>query len=121
MPKQNTIWKQFRVVFTAATLLCALFLNYQEITTFAGPAAQPAENARSVDTSKNQPDFTIKQKISFEAVTSFILLPAPEPALTSDLTFTFIPAITGSVQPVLAAGLPFLSLLLGTAIQPNAP
>ena len=120
MPTQSTILKQFRVVFTALTLLCALFLNYQEVSTFAAAKPAPTKNEQ-VNKTEKKPDFTLKQKISFEAVTSFILLPAPLAAVLTDFNFTFIPARTVAVLPVIAAGLPYISRLLGTAIQPNAP
>ena len=120
MPTQNTILKQFRVVFTAATLLCALFLNYQEVTTFAAARPAPAQTEQ-VNKTKKQPDLTLKQKISFEAVTSLVLLPAPLAAILSDFTFSFIPARAVAALPVITAGLPYICRLLGTALQPNAP
>ena len=120
MPQQNTILKQFRVVFTAATLLCALFLNYQEVNLFA--AAKPAKaKTEQLTKTEKKPDLTIKQKISFEAVTSFILLPAPLAAVLPNFQFHFIPVTTEAVLPVISAGLPYISRLLGTALQPNAP
>lgn len=119
MAHVNGIFKHLRLFLTAVTLLCALTINHKEI-----PAYVPAKAPNTaVDHSSMAGTGTevVKQKISFEAVTSSILLDLAQPfsflrvffEAPTDVPFRLFRAVFSATH--------YFSILFADSIQPNAP
>lgn len=120
MAATRTITQQIRFLFTAVTLLCVLLLNNQEIPTYR-PVVKSNSKADSHLHSHKKEKTVVKQKVSFEATTSYFIL---QPVF---LTRWFIPAFFTPVSNALEYLLQpnhfihFFSVLFGFTIIPNAP
>ena len=112
------IAKNFRLIFTAITLLFVVGLNNREVTTYAAPKAKTTQH---VNNTAAQTHGILKQKVSLEATTSYVILQLAicadfirytftNPICKVNTSYTLISAVTG-----------FFSVLLATTIQPNAP
>ncbi|WP_034256532.1 hypothetical protein [Adhaeribacter aquaticus] len=112
------ISKNLRLLFTAITLLFVVGLNNREVTTYT---KSEATSGHQINKSAADTHGTLKQKVSLEATTSYIVLQLAfftdfiyyhftPPVNTFDSSYNLISTVTG-----------FFSLLLATVIQPNAP
>jgi hypothetical protein len=121
MIRAKHISQHFRLFLTAVTLLYALTINHQEIPAFATAPEKAPVTALDTAASPEQDKQVLKQKVSFEAVTSFVLLDLAQPLsffrvpfeAPADLPFTLLKTDFGGTH--------FFSVLFGHAIQPNAP
>ena len=76
MAASRNITQQIRFLFTAVTLLCVLLLNNQEITTYNLATPKPVSHSESHLKQSTKKEKTVaKQKVSFEATTSYFVLP----------------------------------------------
>ena len=104
-----------RFLLLAVSLLSVLSLDKREVAVYL---PQQTEN-QAVKTSGKQ--CIVKEKVSFEAVTSFIVIPD---AILPDI-FSFTAAVFTPAAPILnnaPSAVPALfTRLLQTAISPNAP
>lgn len=115
------IAKQLRVVLTAITLLLMVGLNNREVTTYV--AAPDIKTGQQVDKSAAADRHgTVKQKVSFEATPSYVVLQlaAVVPVLPG---FSFVKPIFLQLIPQYPTGivLGYFKTLLSTTIQVNAP
>ncbi len=116
MFRLKSISLQFRLFLVGISLLSVLFLDKREVAiSLQKPVAEHTVKAATKQ-------LVIKEKVSFEAVASYVALPA---AILPDLqTFHFAaPAVVAAkirtlIVPVAA---PLFRRLLVTAISPNAP
>ncbi|MDB5261775.1 MAG: hypothetical protein JWQ14_1056 [Adhaeribacter sp.] len=113
------IVKHFRLVLTAITLLFVVGLNNREVTTFA-PAPE-AKTGQQINKSAADRNGTVKQKISFEATSSFVVLQLA--VVPEFLQVSFIKPLFLHLSPTCLSGLVtgFFKIFLSTAIQANAP
>lgn len=115
MPRLKAISLQLRFLLLGLTLLSVLSLDKREVAIYLKKPAQEK-------TIKAAPDqLVIKEKVSFEAVTSFIVL--PDAIFPDFFSFDFAitpatPAFATFAVPVLT---PLFKRLLATSISPNAP
>lgn len=115
MNRLKAISLQLRFLFIGLTLLSVLSLDKREV-------AICLEKPATEQTLKVNPrQFVIKEKVSFEAVTSFIVLPE---AIFPDF-FSFDFAITPPARQFVSFAVPVVTplfkRLLVTSISPNAP
>jgi len=115
------IAKQLRVVLTAITLLLMVGLNNREVTTYAAaPATKTGQQVNKSDAAER--NGTVKQKVSFEATSSYVVLQlaAAVPELSN---FNFTNPVCRYLTPQYPAGivLNYFKTLLSTTIQVNAP
>ncbi|WP_210486367.1 hypothetical protein [Rufibacter aurantiacus] len=102
-------------------LLLVLTVNNRTLPAYAHTPASPAEQTAVNNQGRDQQSSVVKQKVSFEATTSFIALQIAEPATFLRLTFT------APVQTLVktALGTPYWTFLLQQLttlpISPNAP
>ncbi|HEY4649765.1 MAG TPA: RNA methyltransferase [Pontibacter sp.] len=124
MPKTITIAQHFRHLLMSVTLLWALMLNGQEVRAYSLPAESKAkqEATKVSDAPVQDTKAVVKQKVSLEAITSFVTLnlqqatlPAPLPVFAAP-TDELLPA--QAAQPI---GNGFVAQLFPVTIQPNAP
>ncbi|WP_192823480.1 hypothetical protein [Rufibacter sp. LB8] len=114
------IQRNWRLLCTSLALLLVLTVNHRALPAYA--AAVPAGQKTSVKTTGHDADHSVvKQKVSFEATTSFIDINLQEPALLARITFAaplqkLVPATPG--VPYWAF---FLQQLATLPISPNAP
>jgi hypothetical protein len=106
---------QLRFLFIGLTLLSVLSLDKREV-------AICLEKPATEQTVKSEArQFILKEKVSFEAVTSFIVL--PEAIFPDFFSFNFTPA--PAPKQFIAFAVPVVSAtyqrLLATSISPNAP
>ncbi len=115
MNRLKSISLQLRFLLLGLTLLSVLSLDKREVAIYLG---EPATE-QTIKSSAKQ--FVIKEKVSFEAVTSFIVLPE---AIFPDL-FSFDFSIAPAPKQFVAFAVPVVSStyqrLLATSISPNAP
>ncbi|WP_224744294.1 RNA methyltransferase [Pontibacter aquaedesilientis] len=123
MPTAFNILPHFRHLLMTVTLLWALMLNGQEVVAYSSNASGiPAQHASHLANAP-QEKTVIKQKVSLEGTTSFVVLnleqdatePTPIPAFA-------IPA--DEALPAYAARAPgagFVARFFPVSIQPNAP
>ena len=115
MPRLKAISLQIRFLLLGLSLLSVLSLDKREVAIYL---EKPAKE----QTVKASPDqLIIKEKVSFEAVTSFIVLPD---AIFPDLiSFDF--SLAPSARQFITFAVPVASTsfqrLLATSISPNAP
>lgn len=124
MPNAANILPHFRHLLMTLTLLWALMLNGQEVVayTYTAPGI-PAKSATQLATAPQENKTVIKQKVSLEGTTSFVVLSLEQDALEP----TPIPAFaipTDEALPAYAARAPgagFVARFFPISIQPNAP
>ncbi|PKV66643.1 hypothetical protein BD749_1773 [Pontibacter ramchanderi] len=123
MPNTTNILPHFRHLLMTVTLLWALMLNGQEVVayTYTVPGA-PAKSASQLATVP-QEKTVVKQKVTLEATTSFVVLNLEQNALEPTPIPAFaIPA--DEALPAYAARAPgagFVARFFPISIQPNAP
>lgn len=122
MAATRNITQQIRFLFTAVTLLCVLLLNNQEITTYNLATPHPASKAGShLKHSTKKEKKVVKQKVTFEATTSYFVLPLVH--FTQWLHPEFYVSV--SKTPALLPQAPFFTyffrVLFNFIIVPNAP
>ncbi len=105
------------------TLLWALMLNGQEVVAYAHTApGSPAQSATQLATTPEEKT-VIKQKVSLEGTTSFVVLNLEQDALEpSPIPAFAIPS--DEALPAYAARAPgagFVARFFPISIQPNAP
>ncbi|RDC62215.1 hypothetical protein [Adhaeribacter pallidiroseus] len=122
MAATRNITQQIRFLFTAVTLLCVLLLNNQEITTYNLVAPKPISKSGSqLKQSAKKEKTVVKQKVTFEATTSYFVLPLVpfiqwlHPEFSTPVSK--IPALL--LQPRYFTY--FFRILFGFVIIPNAP
>lgn len=119
----RSISQQLRVFLTAATLLCVLVLNNREVATYTFPTTpvSKAENSQTLTSLPAGKTATVKQKVSFEAVNSYMLLHLA--AVVDFLVPLFNRPVTFVEQAVqfFAEDFPFFSIFCASSIQPNGP
>ena len=114
------IARQLRVVLTAITLLLMVGLNNREVTTYG--AAPASETGQQVNKSAADRNGTVKQKVSFEATSSYLVLQLAA-AIPHFLNFSFSKPLFLHVAPLYPGGivLGYFKTLLSATIQANAP
>ncbi|GEO03110.1 hypothetical protein AAE02nite_07740 [Adhaeribacter aerolatus] len=116
------IAKQLRVVLTAITLLLMVGLNNREVTTYTLVPATKAGHQQVDKSAAADRHGTVKQKISFEATPSYVVL--QQAAAVPELSyFSFVKPVLLHFTPQYPAGivLRYFKTLLSTSIQVNAP
>ncbi len=116
----GTIAQHVRVVLMAFTLLCVVGLNNREVTTYTH-AAPETNTKHQVTQGAADQQTTVKQKVSFEGTTSYVLLQlvAATQFLTVEFTQLFLYKL--AVKHITGEFVPFFSRFLSSVIQPNAP
>ena len=123
MTEVCTISQKIGFLFTAITLLCVMLLNNQEITTYRPLTENAASDtpAHLKKTASEKDKAVVKQKVSFEATTSYLVLQLVSLTNWPEFNFT-APLIFLPERPVLPVKVAlFFSNLLGFNIVPNAP
>ncbi|KAA6437536.1 hypothetical protein ACD591_16080 [Rufibacter glacialis] len=121
MKPRHYIQRNWRLLCTSIALLLVLTVNHRALPAYAHVTASPAERAAVSKKGLDAESSVVKQKISFEATTSFIALEIAEPAALPRLTFL------APIQQDLESALTFpywasyLQQLALLAISPNAP
>jgi hypothetical protein len=123
MPNAANIPHYFRHLLMTVTLLWALMLNGQEVVAYTysaqGIPAQPTQLATSSQENKT----VIKQKVSLEGTTSFVVLNLEqdvlEPSPISGFAFPQDEALPAYAARAPGAG--FVARFFPISIQPNAP
>ena len=115
MPRLKAISLQIRFLLLGLSLLSVLSLDKREVAVyFEEPATEQAFKASSKQC-------VVKEKVSFEAVTSFIVLPdAIFPDLIS-FDFSLAPAARQFITFAVPVASTSFQRLLATSISPNAP
>ncbi|MGV3538220.1 MAG: hypothetical protein ACO1OQ_00325 [Rufibacter sp.] len=118
MKPGHYIQRNWRLLCTSIALLLVLTVNHRALPAYA----HAAPNTQQTAVKKQDKDATVvKQKVSFEATTSFVDLNLAEPTAFLHITFT---APVAHVVPS-KAGIPYwafyLQQLATLPISPNAP
>lgn len=122
MPKATNISLFFRHLLVSVTLLWALMLNGQEVVAYTQTAQQ---HSSQLATPAHESKTVVKQKVSLEGTTSFVILnlsaqqdlePLPEQPDFAAAHQMLLPAYT-AVPPGTSA----VTTLFPITIQPNAP
>jgi len=115
MPRLKAISLQLRFLLLGLSLLSVLSLDKREVAIYLEKPTQEQTLKASSD------QLVIKEKVSFEAVTSFIVLPE---AIFPDL-FSFDFSIAPAGRQFVSFAVPVVKTsfqrLLVTSISPNAP
>jgi hypothetical protein len=111
----------FRLFLTAVTLLYALTINHKEIPAYAAAPGQVPVAAFNTAAAPDQDREILKQKVSFEAVTSFVLLDLAQPLSFFRVPFEAPADLPFTLLNIAFSGTHFFSLLFANTIQPNAP
>jgi hypothetical protein len=113
------IVKHLRLLLTAITLLFVVGLNNREVTTFA--AAPKAKTTQQINKSAADRNGTVKQKVSFEATPSYVVLQLA--AMPELLRLSFAEPLFLHFTPHYSNGsvISFFKIFLSSAIQANAP
>lgn len=121
MANVRTISQQIRLLFTAVTLFCVLLLNNQEITTYrVAPEKLPANANTQLHQGAAEKPTVVKQKVTFEATTSYLVLQLAHFTDWLHPAFSRCPLV--SPLPVkISQGIFFFRILYAFAIVPNAP
>lgn len=124
MPRANNIQIHFRHLLMTVTLLWALMLHGQEVVAYSYTATgTPAQSASQLATAPQESKTVIKQKVSLEGTTSFVVLnleqAALEPAPIPAFAFPTDEALTAYAARAPGAG--FAARFFPISIQPNAP
>jgi hypothetical protein len=123
MPNALNILPHFRHLLMTATLLWALMLNGQEVVAYTYTAQGTPVQSASQLARAPQEKTVIKQKVSLEGTTSFVVLNLHQDALEPAPLPSFA-APSDEALPAYAArapGAPFVFRLFPITIQPNAP
>ncbi|HSI91333.1 MAG TPA: hypothetical protein VK927_09470 [Adhaeribacter sp.] len=112
----KSISLQLRFLLLGLTLLSVLSLDKREVAIYL---EKPATEQTALKAAPDQ--CIVKEKVSFEAVTSFIVL--PEAIFPDLISFGFSPApsparFVAAAAPVVT---PLFQRLLASSISPNAP
>ncbi|PRY16297.1 hypothetical protein CLV24_101142 [Pontibacter ummariensis] len=106
----------------SVTLLWALMLNGQEVVAYSSVPGATQQNSSQL-APEAESKTVVKQKISLEATTSFVVLsleqavePLPQQPSFANPTDELLPAYT-AVPP----GAGFVAQIFPVTIQPNAP
>ncbi len=120
MANVRTISHPFRFLVTAVTLLCVLLLNHQEITTYRpAPVKLPGTNTQLHKSAQKQA--VVKQKVSFEATTSYLLMPLAQFTDWLPPVFSRQFSLTPVTAPKTRQGIFLFAMLCASTIVPNAP
>ncbi|WP_181304338.1 hypothetical protein [Rufibacter sp. XAAS-G3-1] len=121
MKPTHYIQRNWRLLCTSIALLLVLTVNHRALPAYAHVSASPAEQAAVNKQGRDAESSVVKQKVSFEATTSFVALEIAEPA--AFLRLTFISPVQQLVKTSL--GTPYWAFLLQQLatlpISPNAP
>lgn len=115
MFRLKTISLQLRFFLLGLTLLSVLSLDKREVAIYL---EKPASE-QTVKASAKQ--LVIKEKVSFEAVASHLILPDAILPQTFSFDFPTVCVPDKVVFSVSAVVIPLFQRLLSTAISPNAP
>ncbi|WP_062544181.1 hypothetical protein [Rufibacter tibetensis] len=121
MKPRHYIQRNWRLLCTSIALLLVLTVNHRALPAYAHAAATPAEQAAINKQGRDAESSVVKQKVSFEATTSFVALEITEPAVFLRLAFI------APVQQIIKTSLAFpdwtffLQRLAILPISPNAP
>ena len=115
MPRLKAISLQIRFLLLGLSLLSVLSLDKREVAIYLEKPAKEQTVKAITD------QLIIKEKVSFEAVTSFIVLPdAIFPDLIS-FDFSLAPAARQFITFAVPVASTSFQRLLATSISPNAP
>ncbi|KAA9333667.1 hypothetical protein [Adhaeribacter soli] len=115
MPRLKSISLQLRFLLLGLTLLSVLSLDKREVAIrLKKPLTEHTLKA-------SEKQLVVKEKVSFEAVASYLVLPAA--ILPEALYFNapFIQAPVSTVSYAVPVVIPLCQRLLAMAISPNAP
>ncbi len=121
MKPTHYIQRNWRLLCTSIALLLVLTVNHRALPAYAHASATPAEQTAVSKHGRDADSSVVKQKVSFEATTSFIALEIAEFAVFLRLAFV------APVQQIISTSLAspdwtfFLQQLALLAISPNAP
>ena len=115
MNRLKAISLQLRFLFIGLTLLSVLSLDKREVAI----CLEKPNTEHTVKADSRQ--FVIKEKVSFEAVTSFIVIPEAIFPDFFSFDFTFTPAPKQFVSFAVPEVSTNYQRLLATSISPNAP
>ncbi|MFD2246101.1 RNA methyltransferase [Pontibacter ruber] len=123
MSGRPTISYHFRHLLMSVTLLWALMLNGQEVVAYTYDNAPKQTASKLASAPGAERKTVVKQKVSLEATTSFVVLNLEQQALEPAPLPSFA-APADEVVPAYAARAPgkgFVARLFPITIQPNAP
>ncbi|WP_207432532.1 hypothetical protein [Sabulibacter ruber] len=121
MKPRHYIQRNWRLLCTSIALLLVLTVNHRALPAYAHATASPAEQTAVSKQGRDADSSVVKQKVSFEATTSFVDLQLAEPTTFPRLTFA------APVEQVVktSLGTPYWAFLLQQVatlpISPNAP
>ncbi|QMU29430.1 hypothetical protein [Adhaeribacter radiodurans] len=123
MAASRTITQQIRFLLTAVTWCCVLLLNNQVIITYR-PVVKEANAASNSQLQKNtshKEQTVVKQKVTFEATTSYFILQLAH--FTNWVTPVFQKPFLTIPEPIskIYRVRYFFSVLFSYIIIPNAP
>lgn len=121
MKSAKDISKHFRLFLTAVTLLYALTINHKEIPTYAASPEKNPVTAFDTTAAPEQDKQVLKQKVSFEAITSFVLLNLAQPLAFFRVPFEAPADLPFSLLKTDFSSPHFFCVLFANTIQPNAP
>lgn len=121
MRSAKDISKHFRLFLTAVTLLYALTINHKEIPAYVAAPDKAPVTALETTAAPDQDKKVLKQKVSFEAVTSFVLLDLAQPLSFFRVPFEAPADLPFTLLNIEYSGTQFFSVLFANTIQPNAP
>lgn len=115
MPRLKSISLQLRFLLLGLTLLSVLSLDKREVAIYL----QKPVSEQTLKASEKQ--LVVKEKVSFEAVASYLVL--PEAVLPEAINFCFptVRVPLAAVSYAVPVVVPLCRRLLATAISPNAP
>ncbi|MBA9075616.1 hypothetical protein [Rufibacter quisquiliarum] len=120
MKPGHYIQRNWRLLCTSIALLLVLTVNHRALPAYAH-VATPAEQTAVRKAAQDKDATVVKQKVSFEATTSFVDFNLVEPVAFERLTF----AAPVQQQVPFKAGIPYwayyLQQLATLPISPNAP
>ncbi|WP_345164712.1 hypothetical protein [Nibribacter koreensis] len=119
MKTGQNISHHWRLLWTSLALLLVLSVNHQVLPAFAKSAASTEKT--SVKAHTTQEGTIVKQKVSFEATTSFVDLVLAEPDTLPTFTFSAPATQKLKTEAPLAYWTFFLQQQATQPISPNAP
>ncbi|RNI25840.1 hypothetical protein [Rufibacter latericius] len=121
MKPGHYIQRNWRLLFTSIALLLALTVNHRALPAYAHAAASPVDHTSVNKQGRDAESSVVKQKVTFEATTSFVDFQIAQPA--PFLPITFVTPVQQAVTTSL--GSPSWTFLLQKVatqpISPNAP
>jgi hypothetical protein len=115
MPRLKSISLQLRFLLLGLTLLSVLSLDKREVAI----RLQKPLTEQTFKASEKQ--VVVKEKVSFEAVASYLVLPAAVLPEAIHFNTSFIQAPVSTVSYAVPVIIPLCRQLLASAISPNAP